>query len=81
MKHVYGYELVQEAVIDARRNAVRNGIQNATFIQGDLNKLTDEFGKDFPRPDVVITGTVLMILAFVSTASFLFNLVSVLLVD
>uniref|UniRef100_A0A7I4CQQ9 TRAM domain-containing protein n=1 Tax=Physcomitrium patens TaxID=3218 RepID=A0A7I4CQQ9_PHYPA len=55
VKHVYGYELVQEAVVDARRNAARNGIQNATFIQGDLNKLTDEFGKDFPRPDVVIT--------------------------
>jgi len=59
VKHVYGYELVQEAVIDARRNAARNGIQNATFLQGDLNKLTDEFGKDFPRPDIVITGTVL----------------------
>jgi 23S rRNA (uracil-5-)-methyltransferase RumA len=55
VKHVYGYELVEEAVIDARRNAARNGIENATFIQGDLNKLTDEFGKDFPRPDIVIT--------------------------
>ncbi len=74
MKHVYGYELVQEAVIDARRNAVRNSIQNATFIQGDLNKLTDEFGKDFPRPDVVITGTVLMIFSL-CTASFLFSVI------
>lgn len=55
VKHVYGFELVQEAVIDARRNAARNGIQNATFIQGDLNKLTEEFGKDFPQPDIVIT--------------------------
>ncbi|KAG0566309.1 hypothetical protein KC19_7G054100 [Ceratodon purpureus] len=55
VKHVYGFELVQEAVIDARRNAARNGIQNATFIQGDLNKLNDEFGKDFPQPDIVIT--------------------------
>ncbi|CAK9271874.1 unnamed protein product [Sphagnum jensenii] len=55
VKHVYGYELVPEAVADARRNADRNGILNATFIQGDLNKLTGDFGKDFPKPDIVIT--------------------------
>ncbi|CAK9223046.1 unnamed protein product [Sphagnum troendelagicum] len=55
VKHVYGYELVPEAVADARRNAERNGILNATFIQGDLNKLTGDFGKDFPKPDIVIT--------------------------
>ncbi|CAM6084302.1 unnamed protein product [Calypogeia fissa] len=54
-KHVYGFEIVPEAVADARRNAQRNGISNATFIQGDLNKLTAEFGSDFPRPDIVIT--------------------------
>lgn len=53
--HVYGYELVPEAVADAFRNAERNGIQNATFVQGDLNKLQRDFGSQFPRPDVVIT--------------------------
>ncbi|GAQ90060.1 RNA methyltransferase family protein [Klebsormidium nitens] len=54
-KHVYGYELVPEAVADAVRNAERNGIQNATFIQGDLNKLKEDFGRQFQTPDVVIT--------------------------
>jgi hypothetical protein len=57
---VYGYELVPEAVADARRNADRNGILNATFIQGDLNKLTGDFGKDFPKPDIVITGRIIL---------------------
>lgn len=60
VKHVYGYELVPEAVADARRNAERNGILNATFIQGDLNKLTGDFGKDFPKPDIVITGRIIL---------------------
>ncbi|KAJ7514561.1 hypothetical protein O6H91_23G050100 [Diphasiastrum complanatum] len=54
IKHVYGYEIVPEAVADACRNAERNNIHNATFIQGDLNKLTAEFGRDLPSPDIVI---------------------------
>eukprot|EP00897_Mesotaenium_endlicherianum_P002175 jgi/Mesen1/1986/ME000147S01078 len=55
VKHVYGYELVPAAVADARRNATRNGIANATFVEGDLNRLTDDFGSGFPRPDVIVT--------------------------
>ncbi|KAJ3693831.1 hypothetical protein LUZ60_009311 [Juncus effusus] len=54
-KHVYGYEVVAQAVADAKRNAEINGIVNSTFIQGDLNKITDSFGKEFPRPDVIIS--------------------------
>lgn len=55
---MYGYEIVPEAVVDARRNAERNGIRNATFIQSDLNKLINDFHQDFPQPDIVITGIV-----------------------
>ncbi|CAN6457016.1 unnamed protein product [Victoria cruziana] len=55
VKHVYGYEVVAQAVADARRNAELNGIHNATFIQGDLNKINDNFGDDFPHPDIVIS--------------------------
>ncbi|KAG6494472.1 uncharacterized RNA methyltransferase CT0009-like isoform X1 [Zingiber officinale] len=55
VKHVYGFEVVAEAVSDALRNAKLNGIENATFVQGDLNKISDSFGKDFPKPDIVIT--------------------------
>ncbi|GMH22071.1 hypothetical protein Nepgr_023914 [Nepenthes gracilis] len=53
-KHVYGYEVVAQAITDARRNSELNGIINATFVQGDLNKIDGSFGKNFPKPDVVI---------------------------
>lgn len=53
--HVYGYEVVAQAVSDARRNAELNGIHNATFVQGDLNKIDENFGKNFPKPDIVIS--------------------------
>lgn len=55
-KHVYGYEVVAQAISDAHRNADMNGICNATFVQGDLNKIDENFGKHFPRPDIVISG-------------------------
>ncbi|KAH6816106.1 RNA methyltransferase family protein [Perilla frutescens var. frutescens] len=55
VKHVYGFEIVDQAVTDARRNANLNGVCNATFVQGDLNKIGDNFGEYFPKPDVVIT--------------------------
>ncbi|GFP86088.1 uncharacterized RNA methyltransferase ct0009 [Phtheirospermum japonicum] len=54
-KHVYGFEIVEQAVSDARRNANLNGICNATFVQGDLNKIGENFGEYFPKPDLVIT--------------------------
>ena len=38
-KHVFGWEVVPEAVKDAERNAEANGITNATFRRGDLAKL------------------------------------------
>lgn len=56
VKHVYGFELVPSAVADAELNKRRNGISNATFFQGDLNKLTDAFGEHLPPPDVIIVG-------------------------
>ncbi|MBA0599259.1 hypothetical protein Gorai_005489 [Gossypium raimondii] len=54
-KHVYGYEVVAQAVADAHRNAKLNGISNTTFLQGDLNKIDENFGKHFPKPDIVIS--------------------------
>ncbi|KNA24139.1 hypothetical protein SOVF_018090 [Spinacia oleracea] len=54
-KHVYGYEVVAQSIADAHQNADLNGICNATFVQGDLNKIDENFGKNFPRPDVVIS--------------------------
>ncbi|KAM0956597.1 hypothetical protein ACFX2A_025349 [Malus domestica] len=54
-KHVYGYEIIPQAIADACLNAELNGIQNATFVQGDLNKIDESFGKNFPKPDIVIS--------------------------
>lgn len=48
--------MVPQAISDARRNAKLNKIHNATFVQGDLNKIDVNFGKDFPKPDIVISG-------------------------
>ncbi|PON47831.1 23S rRNA (uracil(1939)-C(5))-methyltransferase RlmD [Parasponia andersonii] len=55
VKHVYGYEVVAQAISDARLNAKLNDIHNATFVQGDLNKIDESFGNNFPRPDIVIS--------------------------
>ncbi|KAJ9179289.1 hypothetical protein P3X46_011098 [Hevea brasiliensis] len=54
-KNVYGYEVVPQAISDARKNAELNGITNATFVQGDLNKIGENFGNNFPKPDIVIS--------------------------
>ncbi|KAF5453060.1 hypothetical protein F2P56_028000 [Juglans regia] len=55
VRHVYGYEVVAQAIADARLNAKLNGIHNATFVQGDLNKIDESFGNNFPKPDIVIS--------------------------
>lgn len=55
VKHVYGFEVVAQAVSDARQNATLNCINNATFIEGDLNKIDSTFASNLPKPDIVIT--------------------------
>lgn len=55
VRHVYGYEVVAQAIADACLNAKLNSIYNATFVQGDLNKIDESFGNNFPKPDVVIS--------------------------
>ncbi|MDR0620243.1 MAG: class I SAM-dependent RNA methyltransferase [Bacteroidales bacterium] len=56
VKHVTGIEYVEEAVADARKNAVENGIENANFFAGDMAKiLTDDFVVRSGAPNVVIT--------------------------
>ncbi|KAG5619229.1 hypothetical protein H5410_019053 [Solanum commersonii] len=55
VKPVYGFEVVAQAVSDARQNATLNFINNATFIEGDLNKIGSAFANNLPKPDIVIT--------------------------
>jgi 23S rRNA (uracil1939-C5)-methyltransferase len=53
---VVGVEYVEDAVVDARKNAERNGITNASFFAGDMKDLlNDEFIATHGKPDVIIT--------------------------
>jgi 23S rRNA (uracil1939-C5)-methyltransferase len=55
-KTVIGIESVDEAVRDARENAVLNGITNIHFFAGNAEKMLDHsFAADKGKPDVVIT--------------------------
>ena len=51
---VIGVEVVEQAVQDARENALRNGIENAEFFCGDAGKAALELEKQGIRPDVVV---------------------------
>ena len=55
-KEVVGIELVPEAIVDAKLNAVNNGIENATFYDGDMK---DVFNADFiakhGKPNILVT--------------------------
>lgn len=51
---VYGLEVIPEAVEDARRNAVLNGISNAQFLPGAVEKQLPLLAAEGLRPDVVI---------------------------
>lgn len=51
-KHVYGIELSKAAVENARKNALRNDIENAEFFVGDVGKVMADHS--LPQPDVVI---------------------------
>ena len=50
-RHVVGVEIVEEAVEAARENAVRNHLDNCTFIAGDVLKKLDEIEE---RPDFIV---------------------------
>lgn len=51
--------MVPQAIKDACLNAKLNNICNATFVQGDLNKIDESFGNNFPKPDIIISGQTL----------------------
>jgi len=56
-KQVWGFEKVEDAVLDAVRNADRNGVTNAKFFAGDVLVTASKEGLQAigaPRPDVVI---------------------------
>ena len=55
-KKVIGIELIKEAIDDAKENADRNNVDNATFFAGDVVDIcNDEFFALHGQPDVIIT--------------------------
>ncbi len=53
-RKVIGVEVVEQAVVDARENTIRNGIENAEFFCGDAGKAALELEKQGIRPDVIV---------------------------
>ena len=51
---VIGVEVVEQAVLDAKENAKRNGIENAEFFCGDAGKAALDLEQKGIRPDVVV---------------------------
>lgn len=53
-KHVTGIEIVEQAVSDAKANAVANGIGNASFYADSAENAVPKLIENGERPDVVI---------------------------
>ncbi len=53
-RKVIGVEVVEQAVADARENAVRNGIENAEFFCGDAGQAALELERQGIQADVII---------------------------
>ena len=51
---VIGVEVVEQAIVDAKENALRNGIDNAEFFCGDAGKAALELEKNGIIPDVIV---------------------------
>ncbi|NCC68422.1 MAG: 23S rRNA (uracil(1939)-C(5))-methyltransferase RlmD [Clostridia bacterium] len=51
---VYGAEIVEQAVENARINARENGIENAEFFLGDAGEAAEMFEKAGVKPDAVV---------------------------
>lgn len=55
-KKIIGVELIEDAIEDAKKNAVNNNIEHAAFFAGDVIKIcNDAFFAAHGRADVVIT--------------------------
>lgn len=53
VKHVYGMEVVEEAVEDAIANAKNNGLTNTTYLVGSAEKVMTQWVKEGIQPDVI----------------------------
>jgi len=51
---VYGIEIVEPAILDARQNAITNHVTNAEFIVGDAVDIMPHMFKQGIKPDVIV---------------------------
>ena len=54
VKEVYGVEVIEAAVEDAKKNAERNGITNAYYVADSAENAMAKWSKDGIKPDVII---------------------------
>src|SRR4029453_3514622 len=52
-RHVYGIEVAPAAVADAVRNARENGIENCTFLPGEVRHVLPTLTRDGVRAEVL----------------------------
>ena len=53
-KKVIGVEIIPAAIVDAKENAIRNGIENAEFFCADASQAAKKFAEEGIRPDVIV---------------------------
>ena len=53
-KHVLGIEIVPAAIEDAKKNALRNHVDNADFVAADAGVIMPKLYKQGSRPDVIV---------------------------
>ena len=56
VKEVYGVEVIETAVEDAKKNAERNGITNAHYVADSAENAMAKWSKDGIKPDVIIVN-------------------------
>ena len=54
VEEVYGVEVIETAVEDAKKNAERNGITNAHYVADSAENAMAKWSKDGIKPDVII---------------------------
>jgi len=53
-KQVIGVEIIPAAIVDAKENAVRNGVENAEFFCADASQAAKKFAEEGIKPDVIV---------------------------
>lgn len=53
VKHVYGVEVIEKAVLDSQKNAARNGITNATYVCDSAENAMQKWVTEGIKPTVI----------------------------